>query len=466
MADIRLLEPGIEKVEGKRTNFGWSRESLSKQVNVSRATVERLCAGKTVQPKNAVKILNALQLKLDDLEIGKDYERVKRSKDDKRINESNKQEKPSFSQNFRDRYNDNYSPDSEELSNDLERLEYTANIEAVHPKESYINIDSILALQSHGLIIEERELFSSPRSIQNNHRIFWPIVPSNNSPNLIHAVFVRYLRYLVKSGLSLVIFIFDEYYEALQRSHKGQYKKLIDHFVDVLINMGLQGIDYQIIYQSNINESEQSINLISTMLTYFASITQDEFGQFSKPNQHELERSSLLRFLKPVFNMLYLHLTGDQYGFILAGFDEQPHWSTYQRIAQKQGSINPVKLYIPIMYGCEGNQTNVMDRTQNISTSDSDDMLLEKCLVALKIGAKNNPIFYVLKYVYFAEGKVISVIDTKTPEEIIINNLDDLLKITSETQDEIETKKIAKGIIKALKCIINGQIYLSTKDSR
>jgi hypothetical protein len=268
---------------------------------------------------------------------------------------------------------------------------------------------SIEDLESKGLAIENKELLYHDSLLRKKRRIYWPVTPTD-SPNLIHATFVRFLEDLSRAGLETTVFVFDYYYKVLKGKSEEAVKQDMVQFIDALSRLGLSNCRYRVVYESAVLKSARyNKALMFSIFDYLGSVRKGNIDTIAQPKDYIDEGVVFLRYLKPLFNMLYLSVTSKDYGFTLSGYDEQILWKTYHSLIGEARDYKLTNLYIPTMRSTMHQATHVWDKTTNITSADSRLDIREKVEESLSNPSAENGALYALKYVHFSKDRKLAV---------------------------------------------------------
>ena len=234
-----------------------------------------------------------------------------------------------------------------------------------------LDIEAMIALEAKGLIIENKELLLDKYMLRKRKYIFWPVVPTD-APNLIHAVFLRYLKELSSSGLVTIVFIFDYYYEIITKSSPSLRKDVIHQFINGLKELGLSDCSHKIILESEfLRRHEIANDVLSKLFFYLGDMTVGNLTQISRRKSYITDTTVAIRYFKPVLNMLYLKSVDIPIGMTLSGYDEREIWDTFRLSLRDGRTIRLTNLYIPILPKLTGDKTHVLDKVENITINDS-----------------------------------------------------------------------------------------------
>lgn len=270
--------------------------------------------------------------------------------------------------------------------------------------------------------------------------VFFPVVP-NKTPNIIHITFINIIKNLEKLGLHVYVFIYDDYFCRVKGYNIKERKTYITNFAKSLQNMGIQ--KHQIIFESDfIKKGRKSKKTIETIYNITSKLTVKEANNLSVINGHYLnDESKYIRKFKSILNMAYPNCISSKIGFVLSGKDEQKLWEIYTENIDN----NIVHLYIDALYTTNGSLSNVLD-LEILSCEDSLEKIKDKVLKIL-----NNPdtyndncsIFYLFKYNYFTEKKVI-LFQQQDGRSLEISTTDALIKYCEEqlNQGKIEVNTV------------------------
>lgn len=314
---------------------------------------------------------------------------------------------------------------------------------------SKINIDGLLGLESLGLKIINKEIIRNTKVLNKHREIYWPVVPTD-SPNLIHAAFIVYLKELTAVGLKVNLFVFDYYYASIHKREFSSVKIEIDQFIRSLNLMGLSNINHKVYYESNIISNKNSCNQISLkLLEYFGKVSKkdiDSISSYKTYTDNETE-TTFIRYIKPFFNMIYLASISNAHGFTLSGYDEKSLWDAYHKYIGKYSDFAISNLYIPTMGGIDPFGTNILDKINNISFCDSIKDISEKILHNTNVTNENCCINYAFKYIVFPKLGSIKLINSEN-YQIIYPSYDLFMKeVLSKRIDLLKTShELAKYI--------------------
>lgn len=274
----------------------------------------------------------------------------------------------------------------------------------IKPKSS-----KIIDLEEKGLIIENKELVNNEKLLKKQKWIYWPVVPTD-SPNLIHANFIKYLIELSNIGLKINVFVFDYYYLLVKNKDEKQCQDEVKQFISSLRNMGLNQCSFKVLYESRIIKDKEGYSDISlSLLKYFGVLPKKKIDEIASYKSYMKDDTPFIRYIKPFFNMIYLANTSSRYGFTLSGLDEQSLWKVYQEYVGKDMNFKLTNLYIPTMKGVLTSETDVLDKINNISYCDSESDIKEKLIKAFSSVEDSSCVHYALKYLIFNYGQKVFV---------------------------------------------------------
>jgi hypothetical protein len=302
-----------------------------------------------------------------------------------------------------------------------------------------IHRDSILKLEDSHLIIENKEFLNDFRVSKKFKYIFWPVTPTD-SPNLVHLLSIYYLNKLSESGLRIIVFVFDSYYEMIQNNSTNVAHQKVLKFQEELKKMGLRNCWYKIESESKyIDDVSANTEFAKRFYKYMGSLNYGDLMKLKKP--HVEDHTPSIRFFKPTLNMLYLKLVPYKIGFTFSGYDEKALWDTFIKNKVDGQNMRLTNFYLPTLPTLSGGQTDVLDKTNNITVDDSENDIYNKIFSNQQCLEDKGLIRMTLE-VFLMTGETIS---------IQINNTDfkkysRFEEIESDLQDDKLKKKIISSI--------------------
>jgi hypothetical protein len=298
-----------------------------------------------------------------------------------------------------------------------------------------VNVSGIQELENFGLQIENKNILSEEVTIKKNKNIYFPVVPTPK-PNTIHLLFAYYVKKLLALGLHVNMFVFDDYCMRKDQNKKENIDSDVANFIHVLKKYIGKKHWYRlsIIKESSfVKSNRRSRSVLLSLLNKSSKLQLREIKQIQlhKPIKEE---EAFSRYMKPLYNMSFLSLTSEKYGFTLSGADEKPLWDSYNKIFKTE-SYRLCNLYIPTIDGTEARD---MD---NISYSSDNSFILEKVKVNfsnIDNVPKNSNISLCLKILIFGDNKQVTYINSGN-NVTNINNWDNLIQTM---RDAIDAERI------------------------
>jgi len=270
-----------------------------------------------------------------------------------------------------------------------------------------INRENIIKLEDIHLTVENKEFLNDTKASKKFKYVFWPVTPTD-SPNLIHLLSLFYLTKLSKSGLIIIVFVFDSYYEMIKNKSRKVVKQEVLKFQNDLKNMGLKNCNYRIEKESNYVNSQQLNNegFASRFYVYMSSLQYGELMKLKKP--YIEENTPSIRFFKSILNMMYLKLVPYRIGFTFSGHDEKTLWEIFSRNPVDGQDMRLTNFYLPTLPKLSIGQTDVLDKSTNITIDDSVNDIYNK-IVTHQQCLENNGLVNILLEVFLKTGETISI---------------------------------------------------------
>lgn len=298
----------------------------------------------------------------------------------------------------------------------------------------------IVDLENSYLIIENKELLND-KNVSNKYKyVFWPVTPTD-SPNLIHLLSIYYLNKLSEFGLRIIVFEFDSYYELIKNINPKTAEQKLRKFEQDLKKMGLKNCWYRIESESDYinNKSCSDENFAKRFYIYMSSL---KFGELLKLKKEYVESNTpSIRFFKPILNMLYLNLVPYKIGYTFSGIDEKLLWDTFSKSTIDGKKTRLTNFYIPSLPKLLVGQTNVLDKTGNITIDDSENDIFYK-ISTNEQSLSNGGLIRIILEIFLKTGETI---------EVLINE-NNLRKYTSYSQisEDLNNKELKEKIIKSI----------------
>ncbi len=306
-----------------------------------------------------------------------------------------------------------------------------------------------------GLTVEHNQYLPDIEFYRKNNNVYFPVVPTNR-PNLIHLLFVHYGKLLSSSGLRLTLFVFDHYYQRLGGNNLKLSDADVRLFVSTLDSFGLDLCKRRIIRESKyLSRSKRLKETISSLILYSYELSLGAVKEIQKDKAYINDGAQFARFLKPLFNMLYLRQTSTDYGFTLSGYDEKPLWDTYCENIDTARTYRLCNLYIPKMVGIAGAPTNVLDTENNIYYGEKIESIRSKVrsdLRDISVLSLNSCVLLILKVLLFDEKGQLEYGDNKTT--VRINSISELIS-TLQNADDSKKERVYDSIANYLSMRIN-----------
>lgn len=137
--------------------------------------------------------------------------------------------------------------------------------------------------------------------------------------------------------------------------------------------------------------------VIMNLLNFFGSLSKKHIDAIASTKEYITNETQFIRYLKPIFNMIYLSITSKKYGYTLSGFDEKQLWVTYHKLIGEAKNYKLTNLYIPTMKNIFSKETNVLDKESNFAYCDSQIDIRRKIEKNLNYPEKLIGLFYGLQ---------------------------------------------------------------------
>lgn len=272
-----------------------------------------------------------------------------------------------------------------------------------------VNVSLVRDLVEAGLVLEHAELLDNPAMMRRQRFIYWPVTPAD-SPNLVHATFLRYLEDLTRAGLSVRLLVFDRYYGAITGRDEAAALRDAKLFVDALRRQGMSRVQHRVVYESRLLNSRIRGNaLLGSLLGYFSALSKGSVDEIASYKHHLVEMSPFVRYIRPFLNMVYLSRTSSKYGFTLSGYDERAIWHAYHEYIGMKKEFRLTNLYIPTAHSLTGADTDVLDSEGSFTAADSKEEVRRKVELSLERGGSEGAALYALKYLVFGRGAKLEV---------------------------------------------------------
>jgi len=318
-------------------------------------------------------------------------------------------------------------------------------------KIAKIKVSEIQNLENLALQIENKKILSEEATLKKKNIIYFPVVPTSK-PNIIHLLFAFYVKKLLSFGLSVNIFVFDDYCMRKDKNNRANMDSDVTNFIHVFKKyIGNNNNRLKIIKESSfIKSNRKSRKVLISLLEKSSELKRGEIKQIQQGKPIN-ENEAFSRYMKPLYNMSFLSLTSKKYGFTLSGLDEKPLWDCYNKNFNKE-SYNLCNLYIPTIDNTEARDTN------NISHSANHDLILEKVesnFVNIDNIPINSNVSLFLKILTFGDNKCITYTDSNN-NSISINNWDNLLQSIKKASDS-DKENIYNSISISINNLINNK---------
>jgi len=266
---------------------------------------------------------------------------------------------------------------------------------------------------STSIIVTNTDAIKNEQYIIRHRHIYWPVTPTN-APNIIHAVFIHYIRLLSDLGFTTVVFVFDHYYSLLKQATKSEAvcRSEVESFIHSMKLMGLPDT-CKIVYESKFFKSKKlARNLIISILQTYSELTIADLIEInsSKTYLNKAGETKFIRYSKSVYNMVYLSAIKYKFGLTLAGEDEKVIWDVYANSSEHRHQ-NLTNLFIPKMKSLESGDTDVLDSTRNITINDTIEEISDKiCATITTLNTQGeSALMYLLNHIYFFQKKPLIV---------------------------------------------------------
>jgi hypothetical protein len=256
-------------------------------------------------------------------------------------------------------------------------------------KASKITFDNIMTLTDLELSVSQESILKETTLFEKYNVVYFPAVPTNN-PNIIHLLFAFYIRELVKLGISVNMFIFDYYYiyvKNKEQTHNVSYRD-VEEFKNFMSKHTSRTSNLKIIKETSfISKKRKSKSVLISMLNFSVHLTCKAMHDIQEVKEHYInEKTEFIKYMKPLFNMLYLKHTSKKYGFTLSGLDEKPLWDAYQQNINVREDYKLCNLYIPTI-----ENSHVLDKSRNnIYKNDDKNIVLEKVISNFNVDNKSD----------------------------------------------------------------------------
>lgn len=309
-------------------------------------------------------------------------------------------------------------------------------------------INSILLSPHSSIIVVNPDTIKDTPYIIRHRYLYWPVTPTY-APNIIHSVFINYIKILNELGFTTVVFVFDHYYALLNNGNKSASvcKSEVRKFVHSLKEMGLPE-SCKIVYESSFfKRKAKALHLINSILQIYSELTVKDLVEINKSKVYirKASKTKFIRYSKPVYNMVYLSASKIKFGLTLSGEDEKILWDTYSHTSEHRNH-SLTNLFIPTMRSIDSGSTDVLDHTKNITVNDLIVDIEEKIITSretLKSEKEESGLLYLLNHNVFFRNKGLLVknawqnnyfqfTDSGTLAQAIIENSIDITDLANQ----------------------------------
>lgn len=293
--------------------------------------------------------------------------------------------------------------------------------------------------------IDNKDSLSIPAYVRKCRYVYFPVVPRVHIGTL-HLTFVNIIKSLEEQGLIVTVFIFDDYYRRITNNDPEDENTLIENFIDNIIKLGIK--EESIVRESSIMKKSGSGKVMKRLFDLASSFSIAQIKTVNSINAYLRDDTKFIRFLKPLFNMMYLDLLKYDFGFVLCGEDEVEMWTSYINIVARGDRQSMAIFSIPKMANLDGECSNIMDDSNYFANTMED--IIDKVarnLSDVRLLRADCGLFYLLDHNYFIKDEVEIVLTGKQGNKCRIQSVDELiewLKINGTGEEVIN--EIAKII--------------------